>query len=258
MKDCRRIAERITPYVDESLAPAERAEVARHLDACPPCRDTADEEQAGRTVLRECAPKLRTLAHDEALPPGLRTRCQALAAAEACAARAGSGRLASRLVPIALAAALILFTGTAIVALATQRSATLLAAQLTADHLRCFRRVPAGAASLDARQVEAMMEARYGWDLHVPESAAVPGLGLVEGRRCLYADGRIPHLLYRVDGEDVSLFILEGVEREAADVIAMGHRSRIWSRGPNTFVMVSSATGRDLAGVADYVRQEAH
>ena len=34
--------------------------------------------------------------------------------------------------------------------------------------------------------------------------------------------------LSRVNGQDVSLYMLEGAARKAADLIAFGHRSRIW------------------------------
>ena len=59
MDDCRQTADRLTPYVDETLPPAERRDVERHLDRCPPCRRSAEEEQGGRTLLRECADRLR-------------------------------------------------------------------------------------------------------------------------------------------------------------------------------------------------------
>ncbi len=163
------------------------------------------------------------------------------------------------MLPVALATLLIVFTGAAVFSLATQRSNTLLAAQLTADHTRCFRGLPAGAAGLDAGQVEAMLEARYGWDVHVPPSSDAEALRLVQGKRCLYyLNGGIPHLLYRSQGQDVSLFVLEGEARKDADVMTMGHRARIWSRGANTFVLVSSASGPGLDRAAGYVRNEAH
>ncbi|HVZ23188.1 MAG TPA: zf-HC2 domain-containing protein, partial [Vicinamibacterales bacterium] len=70
MSDCRRTAERLASYVDDTLPAAERADVERHLGHCPPCRRAAEHEQGGRTVLRACAPRLRA----DAAPPGLRTR----------------------------------------------------------------------------------------------------------------------------------------------------------------------------------------
>ncbi len=256
MDDCRRTAERLTRYVDQTLPPDERVQVDQHLGKCPPCRDVASDEAAGRAVLRDCAARLRHPFAAGAVPPGLRSRCEELARAQCMAAR-GSWR--ATLLPVALATLLILFTGAAIFSLASQRSNALLAAQLTADHSRCFRRLPAQAASLDAGEVEAMLDARYGWDVHVPPSSDADELRLVQGKRCLfYMDGGIPHLLYRTNGQDVSLFVLEGANRKDADVTTMGHRARIWSRGANTFVLVSSASGPDVDRAAGYVRGEAH
>ncbi|MEQ1574752.1 MAG: anti-sigma factor [Vicinamibacterales bacterium] len=257
IEDCRRVAERITQYVDGNLPPDERGHVDDHLAACPPCRGAAADGQAGRTVLRGCAQRLRSSDSETTLPPGLRTRCEALAREHRLALVHATGWI-SRFAPVGLAVLFVALTAAAMVAVATQHSDTLLAAQLTADHMKCFRGFPPQGATADAGQVEAMLRARYGWDLHVPPSSGPVGLGLVGARRCLYADGRIPHVMYRAHGQDVSLFILEGVARADADVTSLGHRARIWSRGSNTYVMVSSATGGDLANVASYVRQEAH
>jgi anti-sigma factor RsiW len=252
MSECRRTVDRLTPYVDEALPPAEKAEVEQHLDACPPCRISADQEQGGRTLLRERASQLRA----EPLPPGLRTRCAALAREHAQGPPVPSWR--RRLVPAALSAALVLFTAFAIVSLATQRSNTLLAAQLTADHAKCFRTVAAPGADLDARAAEERLAAQYGWDIHVPPSFPQLGLRLIGARRCLYGDGRVPHLMYNVNGQQLSLYVLEGEQRRPSDVTTFGHRSRIWSRGASTFVLVSPSEAGDLEQVAAYIRQEAH
>jgi hypothetical protein len=67
----------------------------------------------------------------------------------------------------------------------------------------------------------------------------------------------MPHVMYRVHGEDVSLFVLEGVNRREADVMTLGHRTRIWTQGANTYVLVSSANGGDVASAAGYMRQQA-
>jgi anti-sigma factor (TIGR02949 family) len=73
---CRRIAERLTAYLDDTLPREERQEVEQHLSACPPCRNAATEEEGGRAVLRACANRLRTAS----VPPELRARCEAAAA----------------------------------------------------------------------------------------------------------------------------------------------------------------------------------
>jgi len=71
-KGCGRIIERLTAYIDELLPEQERAEVERHLGACPPCRTCACEERIARIVLRARAFRLRAAA----VPPGLRSRCE--------------------------------------------------------------------------------------------------------------------------------------------------------------------------------------
>jgi anti-sigma factor RsiW len=249
-ENCRRTTDRLTPYVDEALPPAERADVEQHLDACPPCRVTARQEEGGRAVLRDRADRLR----NEPLPPGLRTRCAALAHEHA---RPASTSWRTRLLPATLAVGLLLFAALAIVTLATTRSNTLLAAQLTADHAKCFRAFPPAGGDLDARVAEERLSL-YGWDIHVPPSSPRDGVRLVGARRCLYGDGRVPHLLYDADGQPFSLFVIEGVSRPEADVTTFGHRSRIWSRGPTTFVLVSPASAGELTRAVSYVRQEAH
>jgi anti-sigma factor RsiW len=251
MSECRRTTDRLTSFVDDALPAEERADVEQHLDACPPCRVTAAQEQGGRTVLRERAEQLRA----QPLPPGLRSRCAALARD---GARSGAPAWRSRLIPAALTATLVLFTAFAAFMLATQRSNTLLAAQLTTDHERCFRQVGTPAAELNAVAEENRLAASYGWDIHVPPSSPANDIRLVGARKCLYSHGGIPHLLYEVGGTPVSLYILEGVTRNAGDLTTFGHRARIWSRGATTFVLVSPESAGDLPQALAYVKQEAH
>ena len=140
----------------------------------------------------------------------------------------------------------------------SERSNALLAAQLTGDHAKCFGLfVDADTPAADAAAVERTLASEYGWNLHVPPSSADGSVQLVGGRRCLWADGRMQHLMYRINGEHVSLFLLEGVARGPADIEMLGHRLQIWSRGTTTYVLVSHAGGKDLTEGAEYVRREA-
>ena len=68
--NCRRICDLLTEYADGTLADDQRAEVQRHLDACPPCRAIAGQECGARQLLRACADRLRGA---DPLPPGLRS-----------------------------------------------------------------------------------------------------------------------------------------------------------------------------------------
>jgi anti-sigma factor RsiW len=255
--------------VDRLLTDPEREEVLQHLTACRPCHAAAAAEEGARVVLREKAPALRA----EPLPPGLRTRCEALVSEHLRSdsrlpspqspvrrpeSRMPFGR-SWRLVPVSMTAVLTLFIATVVFSLATKQSDTLLAAQLTVDHAKCFSLFAEPDAPLaDPARLEKMLLDDYGWTVRVPRSSPQDGVQLIGARRCLYADGRIPHVMYRVNGQDVSLFMLEGVGRSDADVTAFGHRSRIWSRGGTTYVLVGPAGTGDLTPAVRYIMSEAH
>jgi anti-sigma factor RsiW len=255
MSECRRTCERLTPWADDSLPASERTEVERHLAKCPPCRLLADAERSGRHVLRACADRLR----QEPLPPGLRSRCEALARDHASQPSRGWLRT---LAPVTIIAILLVFTASTLFSLATRRSDTLLAAQLTADHVKCFKVFDSPDASpVDSRVTERQLSEHYGWKVRVPPSEPQAGVQLVGARRCLYADGSIPHVMYHVNGEHVSLYMLEGVTRPPAEVVTLGHRSRIWSHDGTTYVLVSSASIGNLDAIANYMKyvmQDAH
>jgi anti-sigma factor RsiW len=249
MDDCRRTAGQVTPYVDGALPKDKQAEVARHLDTCPPCRRGAEQELAGRTVLRECADRLKAAP----LPPGLKSRCESLAREHARRPRVSWLRL---LVPLTSIAVLIVVAGVIVLSLATRQSDALLAAQLTVDHVKCFK-VFAPDSAADARRVEQELDHRYGWDMHVPPTSG-EGI-LLGGRRCLYADGSIPHVMYRGTGnEPISLFRLEGVTRNPGTVTTLGYHSRIWSRAGNTYVLVTPERETpEIVRLARYMQAEA-
>ena len=246
--NCQRICDLLAQYADGTLSDAERAEVQRHLDACPPCQAIAGKECGARQLLRACAERLRA----EPVPPGLRSRCQALS----CGSQAGHPWF-RRALKFAIAALLIIFTGS-LVSIVTRQSDALLAAQLTADHMKCFGLFrPDPGTTMDAAQVERMLMERFGFDVHVPPSSDAGAVELVNARRCLYADGRIPHLMYEANGEDMSLFILEGESREPAELTAFGHHTRIWSRGGNTYVLITPAADNSVAAAVRYVAEQA-
>jgi anti-sigma factor RsiW len=255
MGECRRTAEQLTPYLDGLLSPAEHADVERHLGGCPPCRRAAAEASGGRTLLRERGTPLRETLRDTPLPPGLRSRCEALAATHG--AHASWWR--RRLVPALTIAVLILGTGLAVFSMETRRSDYLLAQQLTLDHMKCFYLFASPDSSpLDAHDAESWLATKYGWDLHLPPSSAAAGISLIGARRCVYASGTIPHVMYRVNGQNVSLFMLQGVTRRAVDLTTLGYESRIWSRGATTFVLIAPQAGHIGATAARYVMEQMH
>ena len=245
---CRRICDLLTQYADGTLSAAEHGEVQRHLEACPPCRVIAGKESGGRQLLRACADRLRA----GEVPPTLRSRCLELSRRSAA-----SHVWSRRVVRLAAAAILIIFTGS-LLSVVTRHSDALLAAQLTADHVKCFTLFgPEDGRTLDAAQAQQMLQERFGMDVHVPPSSASGGLELVNARRCLYADGRIPHLMYQANGQDISLFVLEGESRPPAEFTSLGHHTRIWSRGDRTFVLITPASEAPVAEAARHVAEEA-
>lgn len=255
MSDCRRTQDRFAPYADRLLPAAEHEEIERHLAACPPCRTAASAEAGGRAVLREKAASLQS----EPLPPGLRTRCEALAREHGKSESRLPLVRSWRLFPVSVTAVLTLFIATVVFSLATKQSDTLLAAQLTADHAKCFGLFAhPDSPATDPAGLEQMLLDDYGWTVRVPPSSPQDGVQLIGARRCLYADGRIPHVMYRVNGQDVSLFLLAGVTRNDANVVSLGHRSQIWSRDGTTYVLVAPTAAGDLANAARYLMREAH
>jgi anti-sigma factor (TIGR02949 family) len=245
--NCRRICDQLAQYVDGTLPEAERAEVLRHLAACPPCRAIAGKEGGARELLRACADRLRA----EQVPPALRSRCQELSR------RSGAHLWLRRAVRFATAAILIVVVG-GLLSVVTRQSDALLAAQLTADHMKCFTFFrPREGRALDAAQAEQMLRDRFGIDARVPPSSAAGGLELINARQCLYAEGRIPHLMYQVNGQDISLFVLEGESRPPAEFTTFGHRTRIWSRGDRTFVLITPLADAPADAAARYVADEA-
>jgi anti-sigma factor RsiW len=254
MSECHRTTDRLASYVDNVLPPSERAEVDRHLAQCAACRLAAVQEQGARTILRNRAAELRSAP----LPPGFRTRLEALGR-EQTRTTATVPFWRRRLVPLALTAVLVAFTVFGVFSLATQRSNTLFAAQLTADHVKCVKEVRGpDTASADASRLESLLLEEYGWNVHVPPSSAPDGVELIGARRCQYGGGLVPHVVYRMGGQDVSLYMIEGVTRGEADVVTLGYRSRVWSRGATTFVLVSPAEAGDLPAAVAYLQQEAY
>lgn len=251
MSACRRTGERLTPYVDGMLPASERADIEAHLDDCGPCRRAVQEAAGGRRILRHTSGGLAPAL----LPPGLRTRCEALAREHIASPRGVRG-WASRLMTAATIALLVLATALVVFGMATRRSNVVLAQQLTADHAKCFRWFAPAGGAVDAHLVEDMLAREYGWDVHVPPSSAASGLTLMGARRCLYASGTIPHVMYRVGDEDLSLFVLDGEQRMPAEVETLGHRSKIWSEAGTTYVLVSSGAAESLDDAAQYIMEQ--
>ena len=257
---CASIGPLVTPYVDGELAPADRGRVQEHLGVCAPCRGLVAAERVTRELLQERRPSLMTQA-----PAALHARCAGLAREHLAAFPAASPVLAAsavrgvqtakrslrawrpRLAPLAAAAALVLVVGGAFLYEATGRSTRLMAAELAADHVKCFTMNAVLGTGQSIEKVQHTLASSFSWTTAVPR---VEGeLDLVGSRPCLYGQGRVAHIMYRHNGTPVSLFMLPRTERSTQTVEALGHSCAIWSQNHRTFVLVSRGDVQKLAAV---------
>ena len=251
---CREVEDQLAGYVDGVTANA--AAIAAHLETCAGCRASAHAQTVARSVLRARAAELSPIA-----PPGLRTRV--IAGLRAQDGEGASARQAlgwpGRLSAFAAAAMVVLTLGAILLPVATVRSTALLAAQFALDHLKCFTiEGDADGEPISKAQAEATLKQEFDFTVTVPAALPAEQLELMGVRRCLYGDGRAAHLMYRVAGEPMSLFIVPGLSRPAAEFSLFGHDQVVWSQGDRTYILVARGGNRNnLSRVAPYLRNEA-
>jgi anti-sigma factor RsiW len=263
MSDCSSIDPLVTPYIDGNAGAADRQLVDAHVRVCAPCHSRVAAEQAVRDLLHARRASL-TAASASA---GLRDRCAALGSPSVQGSQHGVTTTIGwrvRLAPLALAATVVIVVGGAFVYVSTDRSTRVLAAELTADHVKCFGVMNALlGTSADRVTIERAMASTFGWQMRLPDTTGGPGLELVGARPCLYAKGKVAHLMYRHNGHPVSVFMIPamarpgvpgtpGIKDEVVDV--MGHEATVWSSGGRTFVVVAREPEADIAQVVSFVR----
>ena len=249
--DCQKVDQLVTPYVDGQLDDRERAAVAEHLTVCPPCDWRVRKERA----VRDLVGVHRVTLSAESAPGALRARC-----AESMRRAADLDRPApvtpagwrGRLAPLALAASLVLIVGAAFLYQLTQASSRIMAAELTADHVKCFT-VP-GAGHPDSGAVESSLWSGFGWRVHLPARVTQANLELVDARPCFYAEGRVAHVMFRHNGQPVSLFMLPNTERAQEVVKVLGHEAAIWCDNRRTFVLIAREPKADVERLASMVQ----
>jgi anti-sigma factor RsiW len=246
--DCNQIDPLVTPYVDGTINDTDRNLVDRHLGACRPCRGRVHAEQAVHRLI--CT--RRSALGDDAVPPALRARCALLRRPATSLLRAPTRW--ARATGFALAAGLVLMVAGAFVFEATERSPRVLAAELTADHMKCFRVIDSGFGTHQGPQaVESSMAASFDWQMHLPEHADRAGLELVGARRCVYGEGVVAHIMYRHNGNPVSIFMLPKRARPEELIEVMGHQAAIWSVGNRTFVLIAREPRAEVERMTSFV-----
>src|SRR6266852_805196 len=233
MPNCWSIDPLITPYVDGELPAADRQTIEQHMRRCAPCRARIATEQA----VRDLVGASRTGLTGAGAPPGLRARCGAASVNSVAGPFAGTWR--AWLAPLALAATLAIVVGGAFLYPLTGSSTRVMAAELTADHMKCFLLNAAFGTHDTEAAVEGQLAAGFEWQAQLPERPEQAGLELVGERTCLYGKGRIAHVMYRHEGRPVSVFMLPHDFRRDEVVNIFGHRAAIWSVGIRTFVLIA-------------------
>ena len=264
MSSCSSIDPLVTPYVDGELGDTDRVLVEQHTLRCPRCRTRVAAEQVVRELLRERKP---AFCASEA-PVTLRAHCAQMAALRARAERAEPSPSVlqptsrpflpgvawrGRLMPLAAAMMLTIIVGGAFLYQATEGSSRLLAAELAADHMKCFALNAVLGTDQSADSVQSSMASGFGWNMRLPAGSEREGLELVGSRTCLYGEGKAAHIMYRHNGRPVSLFMLPRSARPEQVVSAFGHECAIWSSGDRTFVLVAREARPDVERLAAFV-----
>ncbi len=249
-RKCCELEPALAPYVDGEAAPQDRAAVEAHLERCPPCRDRVAGERSVRDALHARRDELRGGASDL-----LRARCVAHARQAAGRAAPSVGARLRRVVPLSLAATLLLAVG-GVFLFGVNHEA--IAAQLALDHLKCFD-VLGDNGPTDAKAAEASWQARRGWPIAVPPSSSEHDLQLVGVRRCFSTDGAAAHCMYRWRRQDLSVYIvphrLDGVGTVEQAVENFGRGTIMWTSGDRTYLIVTKGRPEGLDAVAGYIRR---
>jgi hypothetical protein len=255
MSDCASIDPFITPYVDGDIGISERRLVDDHVRACAPCFSRVAAERAVYELMRT----QRTALACDTASAALHDRCAALRGmpAERPTEAAPVAEWRTRLTPLAVAAGAALVAGAASMYLLTERSTKVLAAELTADHVKCFGMSSILPVNADPESAERTMASTFGWHMPLADAAAGAGMELLGARVCLYGRGLAAHLMYRRNGQPVSVFMIPKASRSETVVDVMGHEAAIWSTGGRTFVLVAREPEDRAEAAADLSRMTA-
>jgi anti-sigma factor RsiW len=251
MVDCQRLDPFVTAYIDGVLPERDRCTVDAHLRVCAACHSRVAAERAVHELIRARTAALQATR----APDALRAACANLyPAPRTLASQEVPASWPRRLAPFALAASIVTVVGGAFLYQATDRSARLMAAELTADHLKCFAMNSALGTHQAAAAVEGAMMSSFDWRVQLPDDPSRAGLELVGARPCLYGEGKVAHIMYRHGGRPVSLFMLPDSVRTQELVEVLGHEAAIWCAGNRTFVLIAREPRPEVERMASFVR----
>jgi anti-sigma factor RsiW len=251
MANCRDVDAKLAEYVDREQLGAERQAIDAHLEGCPSCRARVSREQAAHDLVCARRGTLRAAA-----PASLHRRCAAQRSSSHPAARV----IRRPWVQMSVAASIVVAAGIFLL-FGWGSSVETYAAQLAADHLKCFQFPPDASASPDVTLVGRTWQQRAGWALKVAASAPSEQLQLLGVRRCGSSRGRVAHIFYKWRGEPLSVYVLNyRFDRTAGaahdhDVHRLGEHAIVWTQRERTYAVVASRHLPDLQHAAGYVRR---
>jgi hypothetical protein len=164
-----------------------------------------------------------------------------------------------RPLPLAAAATLVIALAGAGVYRLTQTSVRVMAAELTADHVRCFIMYGSSeGTAVNRDDVERSLDAQFDWNATLPAAADEVGLDLVGARPCLYGAGRVAHIMYKYEGRPVSVFMLPDTERAQELFEVFGHHAVAWTSEGRSFVLVAREPEETMERIVRVVQGGLH
>jgi anti-sigma factor RsiW len=248
MKNCAEIDRLMTPYVDDEVDTRTRRAVQAHLVDCPPCRERADAERTARRIVRSHTSTLTRPA-----PAALRAKCVcAVPSSGTPAPRPRLGLRVRRWVPLSMAATLLLAVAGVFMMGQQERLEAAFVAQLAIDHQKCFTELGTGHPPLNSVQAAARL-ATLGIEVSVP-TADDEWIALVDVRSCDYDGGPMAHLLYEVDGQSFSLFVVPKARHGEGTFEVLGQQEHLWLSAGEACVLVGPQDAVAMDEVIAYVR----
>lgn len=247
--DCNTATARIFPYIDRELAPGARDEMEAHLAGCESCARLVDREVAFQAACRQ-----RLL--PERAPEHVRARVARLVldlvAGQPVRRRRSGWRRA--LVAAAAVALVAVGAGGALLGeslLRARAGLSDLAEAAVDQHQKLTRDIlPADIRDVTPKEAEEWFRKRLAFNVSIPE---------LPNDRLTFLGGRISHLgqveaaalAYRVDGSDVSLFVMPGEAYRTLGLTRMPRFKLLTRRGYDVIVWQSPALGVGYALVSE-------
>lgn len=241
-ESCQDIAPLLALIAEDHDGPVTDPRVASHLAACGSCQRHLRLQREMHGLLRARASSLQGQA-----PDALRARLTA----QGSQRRPVTRRWAPLRMPVA-ATILMAMLGVLMYGM-TSASSTVLAAQLALDHLKCVRLISTGTAVNPVQAVKEWAQ-QYQWTPRMPAAPVGRKASLVGVRRCLYGHGHLAHLLYDVEGDTISVFVMPrneypaGIAPERHDFL--GQHAEVWADGDQSFAIVGDVAPEMLSALA--------